>query len=376
VRQRLDQLCFLPPPAGTPWSGPPEQSTRAEISRLDGQKVSIELPLFWYDPPWHVLSTATADAVAVATSRLGILVSAMRSDLAGPDQSPAFHATTDDAQDLHEDQPWQDSLPLPRIVPYRPERYGLSARDFDDARIIDLRLTMNRDETGRFAYSPEQIERWESTPASEPLAGGGWVPSASFPPDVESMQHLSSKLNQLRMLSPTAAALVSMEVYRLEDELPQVVAAAPDGVILRTDELNLSGLQLAAVTRRARQLMDHTGGREMPLWIVPGEVTPEDAAKLVTLGASAVAIDHWCGEILEEALKQDQNSSQYTSRGPNLAFLRELVDRELSVQVERFIGLFNSIGYLPRSQRLASLSEAWSKVLGIPVLPLPVTTDP
>ena len=46
--------------------------------------------------------------------------------------------------------------PLARIVPYRPERYGLSDRDFDDARIIDVRLAMNRDESGRFAFSPEQ----------------------------------------------------------------------------------------------------------------------------------------------------------------------------------------------------------------------------
>ena len=88
---------------------------------------------------------------------------------------------------------------------------------------------MNRDESGRFAFSPEQLERWEATPESHPLAGGGWVPSASFPPDVPSMQQLSSKLNQLRDLSPGAAVFVSIGSYRLDQELAQVVAANPDG---------------------------------------------------------------------------------------------------------------------------------------------------
>ena len=39
------------------------------------------------------------------------------------------------------------------------------------------------------------------------------------------------------------------------------------------------------------------GGREtMPLWIVPGALSTSDAAKLIGLGATAVAIDAWTHE--------------------------------------------------------------------------------
>ncbi len=75
-----------------------------------------------------------------------------------------------------------------------------------------------------------------------------------------------------------------MGPYRLEDELPPIIAAKPDGLILRLDEVDLEGLQLAALTRRARQLMKQAGAKQLPLWIVPGAITPDDAAKLIAPG--------------------------------------------------------------------------------------------
>lgn len=369
MNDRLDQLCFLPPPADIPWSGPPSESQRRAIKCDDGRTIEFDLPLFWYDPPWDDVSVDAADVIATAVAELGVLVSALRRDLSGVDREPGFHATErEEEDDAGESE--EGFEPLPRIVPYRPERYGLSDRDFDAARIIDVRLLMPRDPSGRFAYSPQQIERWEATPAGEPLAGGGWVPAATFPPDVASMQHLSSKLSQLRLLSPTAAVFVSMGPYRLQEELPQIMANQPDGLILRLDELPLDGLQLASVICHARQLIDQAGREEFPLWVVPGEITPDDAVKLIACGASAVAIDEWCNPIVEDVVGESQQSPSYASSRISDAYVYELVEESLSVRIERFDGLSHALRAMPKDQRLASLNQTWAKALGVPFLSL------
>ncbi len=174
---------------------------------------------------------------------------------------------------------------------------------------------MHRDDTGRFAYSASQIERWEATPSDHPVSGGGWVPSATFPPDVISLQQLGGKFEQLRMLSPSAAVFVSIGPWRLEKELPAVVACQPDGVILRLDELQSDqsdGMELAALTRHARRLVDQAGSRQIPLWIVPGPISVLDAVKLIALGASAVAIDQWCDGMWKSAISQDRSRRRPT----------------------------------------------------------------
>lgn len=364
---RLDQICLMPPAADTPWTGPPAESERCEIKRIDGQIVSIDVPLFWFDPPWHEVQADAADVIASGVAESGITISALRSDLSGPDGEPDLHATeSDEAEaDGDSDDAAGDFEPLSRIVPYRPERYGLNVRDFDGARFIDVRLAANRDATGRFAYSAEQVERWESTPANEPLAGGSWVPSASFPPDVASIERLSSKLNQLRSLSPTAAVFVSIGPYRLHDELPKIIANRPDGVILRLDELPLDGLQLVLAVRTARRLMDQAGAEELPLWIVPGDVTPDDAVKLVACGASAVAVDHWCNELIEAVAEDGQQSSGYGVPRVNPAFVQEWIEDNLSDQIDRFCGLSHALRTTPREQSLGSLDPAWADALGI-----------
>lgn len=369
MTDRLDKLCLLPPPADTPWTHRPAESTGMKINRPEGQCFELQLPLFWYDPPWYQLGTDSADVIAVALAQSGILVSALRSDLSGPDQQSEFHGDAVDQQAEQEDQdPRPRSGPFPRIVPYRPERYGISDRDFDGATIIDVRLMMNRDPSGRFAYPPGQMERWEAAQPGSQLDAGKPVPSASFPPDVVSLEHLSSKLEQLRSLAPTAAVFVSLGPYRLDDELPKILAAKPDGLILRLDELELDGLKLALATRHARQLTQ-PAAPDLPICIVPGEITPDDAVKLIALGASAVAIDSWCVEVVEAAANNQQSSAYgYTSRGTSGAKLIELVEDELLPHIDRFRGLSSSLPYAAPNQRLACSSETWARSLGLRAL--------
>lgn len=360
----LASLYMLPPPASTPWAGTPGQTIQSRIKREGNSALKLELPLFWYDPRWCELPTSQADKLAIAVSRHDILVSALQSDLSGPESDPQFHLPqpidVDESGEQHEDAEPESPTYFPRIVPYRPERYGVSPTDFDNATIIDVRLMMPRDTSGRFAYSPEQIARWESKPSNEPISDS-WVPAATFPPDVDSFEHLSSKLNQLRQLAPSAAVFTSIGPFRLEEEIPKVVGAAPDGLIVRFDQVALEPLQLAALTRRARQLMNAANGKKIPLWIVPGPITPDDAVKLVALGANAIGIDSWCNPLLESA---DSDSGHYQQR----VDVDELAEEALEGRIERFSGLYLSLQRVPSKERLGSFSATWARTLNVKAL--------
>ncbi|NND96880.1 MAG: hypothetical protein HKN47_06070 [Pirellulaceae bacterium] len=366
---RLATLYLLPPPASTSWAGTPGQTIQSTIVRQKRDPLTLDLPLFWYDPRWCELPTSQADDLAVAVSRHNILVSALRSDLSGPDVKTDFHAPQSAADsdskgenaDDKAESTTEEPTYFPRIVPYRPERYGLSPKDFDHATIIDVRLMMPRDTSGRFAYSPEQIARWESKNPSDAETDGSWVPAATFPPDVDSFEKLSSKLNQLRQLAPSAAVFTSIGPFRLEQEVPLAVAAKPDGLIVRLDQVALEPLQLAALTRRARQLINDANGKKVPLWIVPGEITADDAVKLVALGADAIGIDAWCNPLLDVP---DTGRSHYSSS----VDFDDLADDALTERLERFSGLYLSLQRVPVKERLGSFSATWARTLAVRAL--------
>ena len=372
MNERLEKICFLPPPMDTPWVGAPAEDRSIQIERPNGDPVSLKLPLFWYDPPWSEVEIDSADSIAAAVARLGVLVSALRSDLACADDDPELHGASSGEAIGMQVEATED---LPRIIPYRPERYGLSDRDFDGPAVVDVRLAMRRNPTGRFAYTPEEIGRWEATHAESPLAGGGWVPAASFPPDVEGLEKLKGKLNQLRLLAGDAAVFVSMAPYRLNEELPAVLSSQPDGVILRLNELDLSALELAHCVKQTRAMMDDQQCEHLPLWVVPGEVSAADVAKLIALGANAVAIDSWCEELVTEIKDAQQNAgstSGYSSlSAPKTQEWVDWVEDELFRHIERFDGLMHAMVYQPPEDRLATLSAEWASKLSIPTLSVP-----
>ncbi len=366
MEHRLAPLHLLPPPADTPWTGAFVDLERGSISRRHGESITVGLPLFWYDPPWYQVTLSQADNISVAVGELGVLVSALRSDLSGPGSESVFHSGREVPSD-ESDKP--ELRRYSRMVPYRPERYGFVVKDFDACNIIDLRLTMPRDVTGRFAYSPAQIQRWESAPSTAPVAGGGWVPAATFPPDVESIDHLGSKVRQLRRLADSAAIFLSIGPFRTGAELPKLLAAEPDGVILRLDEIQLDGLELATLTHRMRVMMDQQHCESLPLWVVPGAITPDDAVKLVALGASAIAIDSWCNPLID-LTRESQSGSSRDPRPGNVKheydprwgdFARD----NLEDLTERFLGLFEALHSIEPGERLGSFNSSWAKALGI-----------
>ncbi len=372
---RLAPLVFSTMPLGTPWKGVTLHPSSPPIVRSGGVKVPVDMPLFWHHPPWHATEIANADAIATAVARYGIPVSALRRDVAGFDGESQFHtlhhSSPDHGSSDHGDSDIACQLRrLPRIVPYRPERYGLSLADFGGASVIDVRLSAGRDQNGRFAYSPDQIARWEATPADQPLAGGAWVPSTGFPPDVPSPDKLASKLNQLRSLAPTSAVFVSISPLRLDQEMPVILKQKPDGVILDAADAPMTGLALAAMTRRARQWTKHEHVGDMPLWIVPGSGSIDDAAKLIALGASAVAIDHFANEFIFQADEVTDRSaaarlgykSMRSSQDPVLA---NSVAQRLEPLLARFAGLTHAIKNQTADETLVSMDPLWSKAIGI-----------
>ncbi len=374
----LAPLCLLPPSLDTAWSGvaPPDKSHA--IPRHNDTAIRLQLPLVWFDPPWHRLALGTADALACAVAGLGITVSALHRDVAAAGQQSRFF--DGGAARVEQDQHISRA---PRMLPYRPERYGLSVEDFDECQIIDVRLGVSRDRSGGFVFSQVQIQRWEATADGAPLAGGGTVPAATFPPDVMSLDQLGSKILQLRKLAPAAAIFVSVGPFRVADEIRRLLASRtkdkrslPDGLVVRLDQAALTPLQLAEQTQSIRASVDAVGETELPLCIVPGEVTADDAAKLVALGADSVAVDSWCDELVDELCYPSDSMAAafgYPQHGVVISSdeqsdrLAGWVRDALSPQIERFTGLCLSLSPDPRDC-LGTFDALWAKALGVKML--------
>ena len=362
---RLSTLHLLPPAAPGVWSCNPLHAVERVIQRGDGTRVSIDLPLFWYDPPWVNLDAEIASALAAAVAEMDVMVSALHSDvtadLGANRETPAFFKAL-------ESSPGAGVAPryLPRMMPYRIERYGVWPEDFDQARIVDVRLSPSRDASGRYAYSPTQMKRWERPSDDAPIAGGGFVAGGTFPTDIVSLPQAQIKLNQLRRLSPTAAVFVSIGPYRLDDEIGAALVAKPDGIILRMDLPEFEGIQLAALVRRARKVLADKDHASMPLWVVPGEVSPSDVAKLIALGASAVAIDAWCNRLIGDIVEINPDPRYDRSIFHELP---GMVSRHLWEDIDAVIGRVSAI--VPDSdvaQRLGTYHPRWAQACGVSLL--------
>ncbi len=369
MRDSLSPLCLLPPSIDQGWRGLAPPATFYAIERPGMSPVQLPTPLFWFDPPWHLLTVETADALAASVANTGVTVSALSRDLAAPGGHSAFLnlASTD-----------RES----RILPYRPERYGLIADDFDHCSIIDLRLAISRDESGAHVFSQNQIQRWEATTDASPVAGGSWVPATTMPPDVISLDELGSKILQLRKLAPSAAVFVSVGPFRVANEIQRLLRPTddlqrhPDGIIVRLDQAQLAPLQLAQQTRRIRKCLDSMERKAFPFWLVPGSISADDAARLVALGADAIAVDRWCDVLVQELAEPSEataSSFGYSSRGIVIAGdsakqrLGSWVESVLAPNVSRFQGLCRSIN--PNAaERLGSYDPQWAGALGVPLL--------
>ncbi|KAA5540068.1 hypothetical protein FYK55_22425 [Roseiconus nitratireducens] len=370
MNHRLAPLQLLPPRAFTSWSPGQLNPVASAIKRPDGAEVPVQMPLFWYQPAWIRLQPALADRLAAAVAGQDVMVSALRRDLQTEDDPIELMrvvepAGEDDASETDAQTDVQRPIHLPRMTPYRIERYGLLVEDFDGAQVIDVRLSPSRDGSGRLAYSPDQMSRWERPAENEPVSGGGYVAVSSFPPDVVSLKQLAVKLDQLRMLAPTAAVLVSIGPFHLEEEISSALVSQPDGLIIRFDEARLSGLELAGQVRRVRQLMDEHQAGDLPLWVVPGPISADDVVKLIALGANAVAVDSWCNALVDQVV-ESMSASAY-DRLP-VVDIAAMTSAALWYEIDRVVGLLSTLPAGDVATRLGTFQPDWANACGASLL--------
>jgi hypothetical protein len=335
----LDALCLLPPRFGAGRRGVPPTPSAFQIERTDASTIELPTRLFLDEAPWYRWCPKIAQTLASQLQQLGVLTSYLHSELGI--QSESDDPTEPDATE-------SASHPL-QLLPYRSERYGLNSEEFDTATAIDLRLSPLRDSSGRFAYSAEQIRRWESTPEEQPLSGGGWVSAFTLPPDISDLKDLPSKIHQLRRLSPQAAVLVSVTPEWLWQNRDTLLAAPADGLLIRAGQLSVSGLQFAELLH---QLLQHT--TVPPIWLTPPRwanqqvASVDDCIKLVSLGVSAIAIDGWMEEVFE-AVDLVPEPSIY-SGDPETQLnhaIAGILEEHLLPEIERFTALITTITHSP-----------------------------
>ncbi|OUT58824.1 MAG: hypothetical protein CBB71_12160 [Rhodopirellula sp. TMED11] len=370
---RFNELHFLPPGVAPPAADPDSVENHWTVSQqavdsrdLSGQgghsTVTLRTPLFLDQAPWIGIPCTWADTVATTAAAMGITVSALHRDLSDVDGEADFFRPLGDP----EDSETGDIEYLPRILPYYVDRFGLIPADFDGASVIDVRLCPYQNHLRRFAYSPDQIQRWERTEPDKPLAGGGYVGAATFPADIASTDQAATKFEQLRRLSPGAIVMASLLPYQLRQDIRAIVKSAPDGIILRIDQPEFSPFQVASMVSYAKRKLQQLGHPDMSLWVVPGQITPTDAAKLIGLGASAIAIDHWMKPLFEQL---HRSSRGLTPEPLAEHHLPSMVHRLLTEPVEAALAGISNLGTAEiQGVRLATFHPKWAKACSAELL--------
>ncbi|QDS87533.1 hypothetical protein EC9_17120 [Rosistilla ulvae] len=265
-RSLLGDLHLAPPPTG-PRSTSDREVPASEVRRAHGPAIPLRCPLFAYDLPWALLPPTTCALLARELTESAVVTSLL--DL-----------------DVDEDRP-ADLV----MCPYRPERYGVTIDDLSRAAFVDLRL--NSEVGDGSVYTMDQLRRWDhradSLPDSTVITGSRW------PADVASPDKLGRKIEQLRALAPQAAIFVAISPFHLQQDLPNLLAARPDGIVLRFDLDPTSpsvGNLIAAQTAACRRMIDASEAAGIALWVSAPTTSPLDLVKLLALGASAVSIDY------------------------------------------------------------------------------------
>lgn len=244
---------------------PPTQSLLA-VEAAAG--VTLPLPFFWHDPPWHVVPVERFAALAEAVGRCGVTVSAAEQELTTPDGQIG-------------------ELDWPRMAVHRSDRVGWSLDDCQAAQVVEIRLGMERPRSGGYAYEAQRINRWFGQEVTQQAGFQTPVP-LPFPPEWRDLSGLGGKVAQLRQLSD-AAIFVSCDESQVEQVLPAVCDAAADGILVRFRDDPLSALQ------RCRSISDRPAdGRRPRIWLSGGALDVEEMIKCFALGAAALSLDSLC----------------------------------------------------------------------------------
>lgn len=347
----------MPPKIGQVRRGISPSPADMLLSRRVGAPVLFPSPLFWDSPPWYTWPPIVAEAIFLAMQSRGLLVSALESELGRVGQMIQG--------------PSDCELGIPRMLPYRNERYGLADVDFDHAMVVDMRLSPRRDHTGRFAYSAMRLGRWEATPDDQPLSGGGWIPAMTLPPDVPDLQRLSSKVAQLRVLAPGAAVILSVTPEWIDDHLADLIAAEPDAILIRLGQIRMTGIAFAQFTRRLLSRVETI--QRIPIWLSPPKsltkrpLSVSDSIKTIALGVSAIAVDSWLEGVIEE-FDEIAAPSSFSADPMRIAMsqVEEILTRRFDPDLEYFTGLLSTLVHEQPSELLGTFDPEIAQLLDLP----------
>jgi len=246
----------------------PTSSHMESASGLAVAASSIPLPLFWYNPPWHLASPQRCQLVAQLVGEAGIAINALHRDLTGGEGD------------------WNDA-PWTRIATLRCDRLGWSLEDCQSAGVIELRLGMDRDPQGGYSYDPSLVANLIGV-ESDQLPGLLPPVPMMFPPEWNDLSHMGSKVTQLRRLS-SAAVYITCDEQQISTVLSAATVASADGLIIRCGGSPINAL--AAY----RQWINESPHATCPrVWIAGAELSVQDMVKCLALGASAVSISSIC----------------------------------------------------------------------------------
>lgn len=237
-----------------------------------GQKAEVPLPLFWYDPPWHRADVQRRRLVAQLVGEFGVTVNVLHREL------------------QLDGEGWVES-DWPRMATHRSDRLGWTLEDAQSARIVELRLGINRDERGGYSYPAERLAMWLDRDSDQPVEPLPPTPLI-FPPEWQDLSQIGAKVTQLRRLG-CGAVYVSIDEANVESVLPAIAAGSADGVIIQ-----FGTCPLPAMMAYRRWADGNSAAWRPRVWLAGGPMDAEDAVKCFALGASAMAIDSICNRWL------------------------------------------------------------------------------
>jgi hypothetical protein len=325
----LDRLVWMPEPMEAP------------VRWVDHEPISDRFAgLFWDDPMWHYVKPSIADHWAKAVSSFGIAVSALTRDVATETM----------------DSSWLEDATLPRILPYRNERFGIRRSDFDRVDVVDVRVTRHRSEDGRWGYNREELQRLGVVTELP------FVASMGLPPEISKVDQLDRTIESLRGLtSGKSKILISISAASVAQDFPALMSMDWDGFVLRGDDDGFDGLILASILRHMRSQLSSIGKKNSMLWVVPPPLSPDNIAKLIVLAADAVAVDSWCDPFL-------WNSSESSSFLSSEDRCHNQVQTTIGSDVDRVRGLVYAAKHRQASSALGTTDSEISRLLDLPLI--------
>ncbi|MEM6981012.1 MAG: hypothetical protein AAF539_15230 [Planctomycetota bacterium] len=312
---------------------------RNQISAASGADHTNGSMLLWRHPPWTSWPTDLAAAVARQLDRRGIGFEALRVELGDwqPEQSTTH-----------------------RITPYRHDRYGLSDNDFDDTRLIQWQLSTRSELETQWWYDRDRLMRYEQADAPEPA--NLVLPSMAFAPDVADPNAIGKKLEQLKQLSQSSVG-ITVDDDDFNSYQPIITQCGADVITwVRPNGIETADAFLHALMR-FRKSIQTCDAKARPLWFVDTRypnLAIIDVIKLVSLGATAVAIDAWFNPVLAE-LQAISVQSPYHTPSPEQwdTSTDEIFSRTIDATLDDLIALQPVLQLGRLGCRDAAQATAW-----------------